>query len=251
MNKAMNMRTSLPRPELFPTNDIPAPGFYNTDNNKRIPLKSTISRSVERFPLQETYSLNDLYFPPGIGDNINDNTNMNMRWRKPPETIEEEITPGPCDYDVVSQKDVGRKYYQHIIEERKPAKIPEIPGPGSYNLINEKRTAYSYTISKKINNKKADVTPGPCDYAKTRIKKNQRILVGNTNINLRGIENKDEAIRYIKNSEIRQVVDELMKLILLNKPDDPLEFIADHFGGRRKYKAWNELFEADLGILYD
>ena len=242
-----NMRTSLPRQELFPINDsFPDPGFYDTNQNKRIPLKSTISHSVERFPLQETYSLNDLYFPPGIGDNFNDNTNMNMRWRKPIEKIDEEITPGPCDYNVISEKDIGKTNYKHVIEERKPIKIPDIPGPGLYNLVKEKRTVYSYTISRRINNKKEEITPGPCDYAKTRMKKNQRIMIGNTNVSLKGIENKDEAIKFLRNKvEIRHVVDELMKLVLEEKPEDPLEFIANHFGGRRKYKAWNELFESD------
>ena len=249
---AINMRTSLPRKELFPGNDIPAPGYYNTTQEKRIPLKSTISRSVERFPLTETYTLNSLFFPPGIGDNINEDTKMNVRWRKPIDTIEEEITPGPGDYNVKPEKDIGRTNYAHVIVQRKEEKIPMIPGPGAYDLTKEKRIAYSYTISQKNNSKKIEITPGPADYAKSNVKKNKKIMVGNTNINLRGIQNKDDAIRYIKNTpEIRRFVDEIMKLVLENKPADPLEFIANHFGGRKQFKPFGKDFECDLSILYD
>lgn len=237
---------SLPRGNLFDIPDTPGPGAYSAKpTSPRGLLRSTISRSVERFPVEEKVDPLDFYYPPEFFSYGNKGPRIGHL--PMPKTLSMTPTPGPGDYNITpTKKPVG-----HQIATRKPEKPNTNPGPGQYNIADKPKIP-GYQFSKlptKV--KEQEPAPGPAQYVKPNsyIHEPDNVMLANVRISLKNIKDRSAAISYIhSNIQLRNVMDEIMEMILRDKPDKPLEYIYDYF---KQFKPEDPEDKIDLSILYN
>lgn len=239
---------SLPRGDLFEISETPGPGAYSTmPPSPRHALRSTISRSVERFPVEEKVDPLDFYYPPEF--NSYGNKGPKIGQLPMPSIFAGTPTPGPGDYSPqFNKKPVG-----HIIATRKPEKPNDNPGPGQYNIADKPKIP-GYKFSRASSRVKEEApAPGPAQYVRPDhyIKSPDNVVLSNIKISLKSIKDRGAAISYIhSNLQLRSVMDEIMGEIMRDKPEKPLEYLFDYFKQFKKEDP-NAEEKLDLSILYN
>ena len=264
----LNMKLSLPRPENpFPLGeDTPGPGFYDITTEERQPLvKDTISHSVERFPVLNPDPFCTFMDPPDLKDGKKISIG-----KRPIEKISfERPSPGPGEYEMGSVMAPQPEKGHRIAEKYKVNYDNGIPGPGQYS-IEDNRKIQGFSFSPSFIPEKKTKEPAkstPISPRNSGIIVPRVLIYGNITIKTRIFKDPEDTVVYSrKKPEIKQIIDEIMEAVLKEKPEEPLKFICDYFGGpqqqidfgqiidspsKKKLNRTSRILGVDTSILYE
>ena len=258
---APKITISSSRRPLTKDQNTPGPGEYNVNFDKlETKLQTRISSSrVEDTKRSLTADIGFLDRPEFVNKENGKTIGVREKFELGPIAP----GPGPGKYALPSSMDNRT----HLITSRhNREKINENPGPGTYDpplklfdLHSKGPVPYVNVDRTEWMVKEMERTPAPTDYnpmyndskapigsttihgkIHTSIGQRHRgkkmsngsnvIAVGQCIVKLDKVPDPQEARRYIQKSKgLNRVVKEIYDLILLEKPDSPLEFIKEHF----------------------
>lgn len=143
------------------------------------------------------------------------------------------VAPGPGHYDPKYMKDKNVFYTQTSKRDDLYASKENFPGPGHYNpnLDYGLASQPNWSIGKKARIKKRRKIDPP------EVPKGKVVGIDQFLVQLDPSMNEDECLRYIATHQaIRDIVREIMGMILTQKPENPVQLIQDHYSAKKEQR---------------
>jgi hypothetical protein len=187
------------------------------------------------------------------------------------ETFAVSSTPGPGTYNISNS--FLSKQSSHVIGSRIEKKVySDTPGPGAYDsklITRIKGGSMPTGTSNRSDWIKLTDTPGPGNYINIDklFRKSKIIAIDKFFISLKSFKNPKEAAEgLLQNPGIKAVCEEISSVILKEKPENPIDFLAKYFDqhrsdnthynllpvvGQQKKKRKYFVGSVDVSILYN